>query len=118
MNHDVQAGFEILTAVVMKPPIFWNITPGSPLEAWKVLLAICFMLDLVYSSTLKMEAKCSSEISSDFHHIVTCTGDYRHGFGYVNRFIGYSQVITIISSYTFKITVIIRINKVFYICLH
>jgi hypothetical protein len=33
MNRDVQAGFEILTAVVMKPPFFWGVTPCSPLEA-------------------------------------------------------------------------------------
>jgi hypothetical protein len=33
MNRDVQAGFEILTAVVMKLPIFWDATPCSTLAA-------------------------------------------------------------------------------------
>jgi hypothetical protein len=83
--------------VVMKPPIFWDVTPCSPLEAWKALPATFFMLDLVYSSTLKMEATCSSEILVDFPYIVMCISDYRRGFELANGF----------SSYTFKITVII-----------
>jgi hypothetical protein len=41
------------------------------------------------------------------HHIVTCISDCRPGFGLANRFIGYSQVVTTISSYTLKITITI-----------
>jgi hypothetical protein len=40
-------GFEVLTAVVMKSSIFWDITPCSLLKA-----------SLAYSSTLTMEAIC------------------------------------------------------------
>jgi hypothetical protein len=59
------AGFEVLTAVVMKSTVFWDITPCSPLET---LLAIYFMLVyfLAYSSTLKKEATYYSETSVDF----------------------------------------------------
>jgi hypothetical protein len=28
----IHVGFEVLTAVVMKSPIFWDITPCSPLQ--------------------------------------------------------------------------------------
>jgi hypothetical protein len=31
-NASVCAGFEVLTPVVMKSSIFWDITPGSPLK--------------------------------------------------------------------------------------
>jgi hypothetical protein len=51
-------GCEVLTAVVMKSSIFWDITSCSLL---KVLLAACLML--AYFSTLKMEATFSSETS-------------------------------------------------------
>jgi hypothetical protein len=49
---------------------FWATTPCSPV---KVGFAACFRLVscLVYSSTLKMEAICSSEKSVHFHRI-TC----------------------------------------------
>jgi hypothetical protein len=67
-------GFEVLTAVVMKNPIFWNVTPCSPLKAIRRFggicssIATCFMLvsGLPYSSTLKMEATYSSETTVDF----------------------------------------------------
>jgi hypothetical protein len=41
------------------------------------------------------------------HNTVTCRSDYRRGFGLSNRFIGCSQVVTTISTYTLQITVII-----------
>jgi hypothetical protein len=62
-------GSEVLTAVVMESSIFWDITPCSPL---KVRARLCLppaftpVSCLAYSSTLKMEAKCSSETSVDF----------------------------------------------------
>jgi hypothetical protein len=84
-------GFQVLTAVVMKSPIFWDITPCSPLKVNRrfgekrrlhlqgrrvsqkinlseALLATCLTLlyRLTYSSTVKMEAICSSETSVDF----------------------------------------------------
>jgi hypothetical protein len=83
-------GFEVLTAVVMMCTIFWDITPCSQFKVSRSfgrtyrlhvqgrrisratnvkagdkqsrLLATCS----AYSSTLKMEAICSSETSADF----------------------------------------------------
>jgi hypothetical protein len=55
-------GFEVLTAVVMKSTIFWAITLCSPLKSQPMFrrdISPAFML--AYSSTLKMEAICSSE---------------------------------------------------------
>jgi hypothetical protein len=82
-------GFEVLTAVVMKSTIFWDIKPCSPLKVnrrfWRTYrlhfqgqrigLArnqLYFPPDFTlvscsaYSSTLKMEAICSSEATVDF----------------------------------------------------
>jgi hypothetical protein len=52
--------FEILTAVVKKSSVFWDIT--------LCLFAICFTLIscFAYYSTLKTEAKCSPETSVEF----------------------------------------------------
>jgi hypothetical protein len=78
-------GFEVLTAVIMRSSIFWDITPCSPLSVnrrfggtyrlhlqgrriSRALLAIfshaCFFAHLIFF-TLKMEAICSSETSVD-----------------------------------------------------
>jgi hypothetical protein len=80
-------GFEIITAVIMKSIIFWNKMPWSPLSVNRgfggtyslhlqgrrnklskkpacQLLACWFLAELI-SSTLKMEAICSSETSVD-----------------------------------------------------
>jgi hypothetical protein len=46
-------GFEVLTAVVMKSIIFWDMTPCSRRNRFRKPI----------SSTLKMEAICSSETS-------------------------------------------------------
>jgi hypothetical protein len=41
-------GFEVLTAVVMKSTIFWNITPCSPLKVnRRALLSTCFYSGLL-----------------------------------------------------------------------
>jgi hypothetical protein len=32
VNSSVDVGFEVLTAVVMKSTVFWDVTPYSPLE--------------------------------------------------------------------------------------
>jgi hypothetical protein len=79
-------GFEVLTAVVMKSTIFWNITPCSPLSVnrrfggtyrlhlqdrkSKLSKNACHLLSCWYLAqliflTLKMEAMCSSETSVD-----------------------------------------------------
>jgi hypothetical protein len=60
--------FVVLTAVITRRFIFWNITPCSSLKISLGLLATCFMLVSfsAYSSTLKMEATCSSETPADF----------------------------------------------------
>jgi hypothetical protein len=75
INYFISVGFEVLTAVVMKSIIFWNITPCSPLRVnrrfggtyrlhLQAPLATCFHAGfLAYFSTLKMEAICSSEKS-------------------------------------------------------
>jgi hypothetical protein len=49
----VKVGFEVLTAVVMKSSVFWDII---------LTLVSC----LAYSLSLKMEATCSPETSVDF----------------------------------------------------
>jgi hypothetical protein len=71
--------FEVLTAVDMTNPIFWNMTPYIPLEvnqrfgrnnsppyseSMSSLLGNCFMLAsyFAYSSTLKTEPIFSSEM--------------------------------------------------------
>jgi hypothetical protein len=78
--------FEVLTAVVKKSSVFWDITPCSPLkvnrpfegtcrlhlqgrrisQARNQLGSACHLCYLVYSSTLKMKVTCSSETSVDF----------------------------------------------------
>jgi hypothetical protein len=78
-----------VTSVVTKSPVFWDIIPCRPLKANRrlggtcclqlqarrinqaenqreFLLATCFMLSfLVYYSTMKIKAICSSEASVD-----------------------------------------------------
>jgi hypothetical protein len=87
----VDVGFEVFTAVVMKSTAFWDIMPCSPLSVnrrigWTyrlhlqgrknkfsekpaskqvaILLVTCLLAELI-SSTLKMEAICSSDTSVD-----------------------------------------------------
>jgi hypothetical protein len=63
--------FEVLTAVVMKSTIFWDITPCDPLstdvseEGACHLISSWFPAQLIFS-TLMMEAICFSETSVDF----------------------------------------------------
>jgi hypothetical protein len=66
-------GFKVLTAVVMKTFIFWDITLCIRLKLRQSLRYVCFMLIpyLACSSTLKMEAICSSETSVFFNR-TTC----------------------------------------------
>jgi hypothetical protein len=56
-------GFQVSAPVFMKSIIIWDITSCSPLSACH-LLARCFIAKLI-SSTLKMEAICSSETPVD-----------------------------------------------------
>jgi hypothetical protein len=91
-NISDPVGFQVLAAVVTKGSRFWDIAPCSPLkvnwrfggpyrlnyQVWEISqknhcevrskLAACFMFVcyLAYSSALKMEATCSSEMSVDF----------------------------------------------------
>jgi hypothetical protein len=71
---------ELLTAMVMRSSICWDITPYSLVivsQSFRgkyrlhLLFAVCFMLvsSLAYSATLKMGIICSSETSSKFHWI-------------------------------------------------
>jgi hypothetical protein len=50
------AGFEALTAVVMKDYLSWDITPCNPLKVSLCWVATCFVLIycLAYASILKM----------------------------------------------------------------
>jgi hypothetical protein len=57
----VSVGFEVFTAVVMKSIIFWDMTPCSLLSCFSP--ACLLVLSEIISSTLKMEAICSSETS-------------------------------------------------------
>jgi hypothetical protein len=70
-------GSEALKAMVMKRCIFWYITPCRPVKVNRQLggmcllhlqLVACFMLVscLAFSSTLKMEAAYSSEMSDEY----------------------------------------------------
>jgi hypothetical protein len=67
------AGFEVLTTVIMKSSIFWGITPcsSSKVNDMKLCLPPAFALVScsACSSTLKMEAKYSSEKLVDFQRI-------------------------------------------------
>jgi hypothetical protein len=69
--HISYVDFEVLTVVVMKNSIFWDITLCSPVKV-RVSLAACFTFIscLPYSSTFKTENKDSSETSVDFNRII------------------------------------------------
>jgi hypothetical protein len=110
-------GFKVLTAVVMKSIIFWNITSCSPVNgnqrfggtyrlAGGKSPAFTLVYCSIYSSALKMEAICSSEMSFD----IQCTprryipenntvarmrgDDYKTGIGLTTGFIR-SHTITV-----------------------
>jgi hypothetical protein len=54
-------GFEVLTSVVMRSSIFWDITPCGPLKVNRRFGGTPrFFSCLTYSSTVMMEATCSS----------------------------------------------------------
>jgi hypothetical protein len=58
-------GFEVLTVVVMKSTVFWDIKPCSPLKVNRLSPAVMLVSCSAYSSTLKMEMICSSETLVD-----------------------------------------------------
>jgi hypothetical protein len=70
-------GFEVLTAVVLNSIICWDITPCSPskgnrrLGGTELWLQPAFTLVScpAYSSTLKVEAICSSETSVEYQRV-------------------------------------------------
>jgi hypothetical protein len=77
----ITVGFEVLTAVLMKSTIFWDITPCSPLKDNRHFEGTCrlylqralclphaftLVSCLACSSTLKMKATRSSQTSVDF----------------------------------------------------
>jgi hypothetical protein len=57
-TNSSDVGLDVFTSVVKKSIIFWDITPCSPLSVCH-LLGCWFIAELI-SSTLKMEAICSS----------------------------------------------------------
>jgi hypothetical protein len=124
------AGFEVLTAVVMKSTVFWDITPYSSLNvnqrfggtyclhlqgqriSWarsqhesrwqaEALLVSC----LAYSSTLKMEPICSFRTLVDIHQT---TWDY-----IPRRYCSFCKVNLQHSFFTIKI-----INSVLWMSFH
>jgi hypothetical protein len=64
-------GFEVLTVVVMKSTVFWDIKPCSPLKVNRLPPAFMLVSCSAYSLTLQMEI-CSSEISVDFQWATWC----------------------------------------------
>jgi hypothetical protein len=88
-NRNFIVVFEVLTAVVMKSTIFWDIKPCSPLRANRRLgetsppsswskhklskkPAFTLISCLAYFWTLKTEAICSSETSVDSQQTTWC----------------------------------------------
>jgi hypothetical protein len=69
INEKLYVEFEVLTPVVMKSTLFWDITPCSPLKVGFHLqgrhILSHFLLARLILSTLNMEAICSSETSVD-----------------------------------------------------
>jgi hypothetical protein len=65
-------GFEVLTAVVTKISVFWDITPWSqlkvsrPFGGLRLSPAFTLVSCVAYFLTLKTEATCYSETSTDF----------------------------------------------------
>jgi hypothetical protein len=55
MQTNTEAGFEVLTLVVMKSTIFWDITQCSPLKVSRR-----------FGGTLRMVVRWSCETSADF----------------------------------------------------
>jgi hypothetical protein len=73
-NKNNFVGFEVFTAVVMKSINFWDVTPCSLLSLFCLPPVCLLVLAEIISSTLKMEAICSSETSvatqqTTRHHI-------------------------------------------------
>jgi hypothetical protein len=67
--------FQVLSAVVIKSSIFWDITPRSPLKVSRHIGGLLAARDLQvsclsYSSILNMKATWSSETSVVFQHTV------------------------------------------------
>jgi hypothetical protein len=71
----ITVGFEVLKAVTAERFTSWDVTPGNPVEVHRhtakqsrALLAACFLLVacFAYYSTMKMEAKRSSETPVNF----------------------------------------------------
>jgi hypothetical protein len=79
-------GFQVLMVVTMKSTVVWDVLLYSPVQVhWccrgmhcihpsRAPLATCFLLVtcMVYSSTVKMEAVCSSQTSLNFYQILLC----------------------------------------------
>jgi hypothetical protein len=65
----ILAGFDVLTAVVTKSSISWDIMPCSPLKVSRCFGGTCLLATLhhsgfllaLFSLTLKMEVTCSSK---------------------------------------------------------
>jgi hypothetical protein len=68
----LRVGCEVLTAVVMKSPLFWDITPCSPLKVnrrfGEACRSVCYLLHAGF--LVKVEATCSSETSVDIQRTI------------------------------------------------
>jgi hypothetical protein len=80
-QQESHIGVQVLTALVMRSYVFWDITPCSPLKVIRRFGGICSLHlkgrrisrernqrenGWQAEHTLKMEAKCSSKMSVDF----------------------------------------------------
>jgi hypothetical protein len=68
---DTYVGFAVLTAVVMKNTILWDIMPCSLLSTLPPTFTLIYFL--AYPSALKMEVICSSETLTfnELHGIIS-----------------------------------------------
>jgi hypothetical protein len=79
--YSILHGLRFITVVIMNTSVFWDIMQNSPLKSnqhfgrkFFLILTSCW----AYSSILKMEAKFSSETSSDFQRNTrSYTPEYR-----------------------------------------
>jgi hypothetical protein len=87
------------------PTLVVRITDLSYITSITFLLVILVTTDklLLYSK----KAGFSRSLLPYKLYTVTCRSDYRGGFGLVNRFVGYSEVVNMINYNILRITVII-----------
>jgi hypothetical protein len=70
-NIGTYVGVVVITTVVLKSSVFWDITPCSPLKVNRCFGGACrWFFAWLILSTLKMEATCSSETSVELQRTI------------------------------------------------